>query len=122
MTRKIEKRQDTLCDHCHQLAIDPPDLGGEFQQRVADSVTMAQIIKAVAEKYMVSVEELEGPSRQERLIIPRHEAIWLMRQRKLADGRFRWSYPMIGRRLGGRDHTTAINGFRRHEERMAMAA
>jgi chromosomal replication initiation ATPase DnaA len=31
------------------------------------------------------------------------------------------SFPEIGRRLGGRDHTSALHGFRMHEKRLREA-
>jgi chromosomal replication initiator protein len=78
--------------------------------------TMASILCAVAERYGVSVEDLKGPRRYRNFVIPRHEAMYEMVERRL------WSLPQIGRFMGGRDHTTVLNGWRRHAERMREAA
>jgi hypothetical protein len=55
-------------------------------------------------------DELVGKDRATRLVAARHAVMWRMR-RELG-----LSLPAIGR-LFGRDHTTVLNGIRRHEQR-----
>ena len=45
---------------------------------------------------------------------PRQIAMWLCKQHTTR------SYPDIGRRFGGRDHTTVLHGVRKIEELMAL--
>lgn len=74
---------------------------------------VAQIIRAVAEKHQLTIADLKGACRKNRFAFARFEAM----ARIYALGRF--SYSQIGGWLGGRDHTTVLNGARRHAERLA---
>lgn len=84
----------------------------------APRVTMAEILQDVADKYRLTLDELKGPDRSQRVSWPRQEAMWRMRQEFRDDGTNRWSTPRIGQFLGGRDHTTVLFGVTRHEERI----
>ena len=68
-----------------------------------------RIKQEVAEKHGVTVADLEGPSRRPACARPRHELMWRLRRETPL------SYPAIGRRLGGRHHTTVLNGVRLHQ-------
>lgn len=73
-----------------------------------------KVIAEIAEQYGLTYADLIGPSRLKRIVRPRHHAYWAVRQ--LCP---HLSYPEIGRRFGGRDHTTILHGVRAHEQRMA---
>lgn len=74
---------------------------------------MPEIIELVAEAYDLKVDDLLGHCRERRLAWPRQHAMWLMSQQA------HLSLPMIGRFLGGRDHTTVLHGIKRHQDRLA---
>lgn len=74
-----------------------------------------EIVAEVCAKHKVSLLDLQSIRRSKGLPEARHEAMYRMRHETSM------SLPEIGRRLGGRDHTTVIFGIRRHEERMAEA-
>lgn len=68
--------------------------------------TLDSIIDAVCAEYGVTKAQMVSKAtRQARFCIPRSE---IMLRAKLAG----FSTPEIGRRLGGRDHTTIIHGQR----------
>jgi hypothetical protein len=69
-------------------------------------------IKAVCNLYGCTPEVLLGPSRTHPLVYWRMLACWLSRQLNV-------SYAEIGRRMGGRDHTTVRNGCFLVEDRRA---
>ncbi len=70
---------------------------------------VAAVIREVAEAHQVSVESLLIKSRRHGLDAARAEAMWRVRALYWPHmGRFRPSYPMIGRWFG-RDHTSVIN-------------
>jgi chromosomal replication initiation ATPase DnaA len=71
------------------------------------------IIREVAEKHEVKVVDIISIRRDRKSCIARHEAMWRLKQETTM------SFPQIGRRLGGRDHSTVIHGIHKHEERMA---
>jgi len=60
------------------------------------------ILKAVAEFYDINTDDLINRSRKKQLVRPRQITMYLLR-RELSG-----SYPFIGEKLGGRDHTTAM--------------
>ena len=64
--------------------------------------THKNIIKVVAEFYDVNPSYLTNRSRKKEIVRPRQVAMYLLREE------LKSSYPFIGSKLGGRDHTTAI--------------
>lgn len=62
-----------------------------------------KIIKTVAEFYDIDEKDLTNRSRKKQFVKPRQIAMFLMRNE------LKSSYPYIGEKLGGRDHTTAIH-------------
>ena len=70
----------------------------------AGHVTSDEILQAVAAYYRVTVSALSGKQRTRAVSLPRHVAMFLMRE----DASL--SLPTIGHILGGRDHTTIMYG------------
>lgn len=66
----------------------------------------------VCQKHGISLVDLIGQRRDRLSAKARHEAFYRMRHETTM------SLPAIGRRMGGRDHTTVMNGIKRHEMRM----
>lgn len=73
-------------------------------QNTAKHVTDAQILKAVADFFNLTVEDIISHTRRKEIVEPRQIAIYLLRD--ISD----LSYPYIGEKLG-RDHTTAIHSY-----------
>ena len=67
------------------------------------STTFKNIIKAVAEFYDISEKELLERSRKKEIVKPRQVIMYLLREE------LKSSFPFIGLKIGGRDHTTAIH-------------
>ncbi len=70
----------------------------------AKRVSDAQIIKAVADFFNLTIEDIVSHTRRKEIVEPRQIAIYLLRD--ISD----LSYPYIGEKLG-RDHTTAIHSY-----------
>lgn len=68
-------------------------------------ITVADILKVVADYYGVTIEELRGPKRHQPLARYRQMAMYLARE--MTD----LSYPQLGRKFR-RDHSTVIHGYR----------
>ncbi len=66
-------------------------------------VSAKKIVKAVAEFYDIEEKELITQSRRRDIVKPRQIAMYIIREELHS------SYPSIGERFGGRDHTTAIH-------------
>lgn len=73
-------------------------------------ITVEEIQRRVSEHFNIRLADMIGPRRQRVYARPRQIAMYLakhMTQRSL---------PEIGRRFGGRDHTTVMHGVRKIEE------
>lgn len=73
-------------------------------------ITVEEIQRKVAEHYNIRMSDLIGPKRVRSYARPRQVAMYLAKSLTAR------SLPEIGRRFGGRDHTTVIHGVRRIEE------
>jgi len=81
--------------------------------RVADRrITIEDIQRRVAEHYNLRMADLLSPRRARPVARPRQIAMYLA---KILTAH---SLPEIGRKFGGRDHTTIIHGVRKIEELM----
>jgi chromosomal replication initiator protein len=69
------------------------------------AVTPKKIIQAVAEFYDLKEKDLSSTSRKKEVVKPRQVAMYLLREE------LKGSYPFIGRKFGGKDHTTAIHAY-----------
>jgi chromosomal replication initiator protein len=74
------------------------------------NVTIDEIQKRVCEHFNIKLADLLSPRRARAVARPRQVAMYLA---KLLTTR---SLPEIGRRFGGRDHTTIMHGVRKIEE------
>ncbi|MEE3358892.1 MAG: chromosomal replication initiator protein DnaA [Pseudomonadota bacterium] len=73
-------------------------------------VSIEEIQRRVAEHYNIRLSEMVGPKRVRTFARPRQVAMYLCKQLTSR------SLPEIGRKFGGRDHTTVMHGVRRIEE------
>jgi chromosomal replication initiator protein len=73
-------------------------------------VTVEEIQRKVSEHYNIRLSDMIGPKRLRSYARPRQVAMYLCKHLTSR------SLPEIGRRFGGRDHTTVMHGVRRIEE------
>jgi chromosomal replication initiator protein len=73
-------------------------------------ITVEEIQRKVSEHYNIRLSDMIGPKRLRSYARPRQVAMYLCKQMTSR------SLPEIGRRFGGRDHTTVMHGVRRIEE------
>ncbi|UYV37560.1 chromosomal replication initiator protein DnaA [Rhodobacteraceae bacterium D3-12] len=79
-------------------------------------ISIDEIQKQVASHYNIRLSDMVGPKRVRSFARPRQVAMYLCKQLTSR------SLPEIGRRFGGRDHTTVMHGVRRIEELRAQDA
>ena len=77
-------------------------------------ITVEEIQRKVSEHYNIRLSDMIGPKRLRTYARPRQIAMFLSKQLTSR------SLPEIGRRFGGRDHTTVMHGVRRIEELKAQ--
>lgn len=73
-------------------------------------ISIDEIQRRVAEHYNIRLSDMIGPKRVRNFARPRQVAMYLCKQLTSR------SLPEIGRRFGGRDHTTVMHGVKRIEE------
>ncbi len=77
--------------------------------------TIAQIKRAVCRIFSVTRADIDSPSRARRVVVARHIAMTLARRVT------RQSLPEIGRRFGGRDHSTVRHAIGKWDGAVAVA-
>jgi chromosomal replication initiator protein len=87
-------------------------LGAALRGGPERRITVDEIQKTVAEHFNMKQADLLSERRTRAVARPRQIAMWLCKQHTTR------SYPDIGRRFGGRDHTTVLHGVRKIEELM----
>ncbi|MEL7133144.1 MAG: chromosomal replication initiator protein DnaA [Pseudomonadota bacterium] len=73
-------------------------------------ITVEEIQRKVSEHYNIRLSDMIGPKRLRAYARPRQVAMYLAKHMTSR------SLPEIGRRFGGRDHTTVMHGVRKIEE------
>lgn len=70
-------------------------------------VTPRKVIQMVAEFYDLKERDLLTSSRKKEIVRPRQIAMYLLREE------LKNSFPFIGRKFNGKDHTTAIHSYKK---------
>ncbi len=70
-------------------------------------ITPKRIIELVAEFYDIKEKDILNNSRKKEIVKPRQVAMYLLREE------LKSSFPFIGRKFGGKDHTTAIHSYKK---------
>lgn len=68
------------------------------------------IVLEVCEKHGITPYDIKAHRRQPKLVAARREAMYRLRHETLM------SYPAIGKKMGGFDHTSAILAVKKHQE------
>jgi len=78
------------------------------------SVSPKKVIQVVAEFYNLKEKEILAASRKKEIVKPRQIAMFILKQD------LDYSFPFIGRKFGGKDHTTAIHAFNKISRELKM--
>ncbi len=79
-------------------------------QSSSNVATPKKVIKAVSQFYDLKEKDLSESSRKKEIVRPRQIAMYILRKE------LKCSFPFIGRKLGGRDHTTAMHSCEKIEK------
>lgn len=88
-------------------------LSKHFGEAALPAVDAQKVIQEVARKFNVEITDLKGKCRSKDIVVPRQIAMFLMRE--LTE----LSLPVIGKSIGGKDHTTVLHSCKKIEEKMA---
>lgn len=75
-------------------------------------ITVEEIIKKVSNHYNIKISDIKSPKRLKTVVLPRQIAMYISRQLTSS------SYPEIGEKFGGKDHSTIIHAIRKIEKLM----
>jgi chromosomal replication initiator protein len=73
-------------------------------------LTVEEILKRVSSHYNIKISDIKSAKRLKAVVLPRQIAMYLSRQLTSS------SYPEIGDRFGGKDHSTIIHAIRKIEK------
>lgn len=71
--------------------------------RPKKTASIPEVVKTIAEFYNINEEEVYKKTRRKEAVKPRQIVMYILRED------FNISYPSIGQKIGGRDHTTVIH-------------
>ena len=74
------------------------------------NINIKQIIQVVSDFYDVNEKQLFLKTRKQEIVKPRQIIMFLLREE------LKFSYPQIGTKIGGRDHTTVMHACDKIEE------
>ena len=75
-------------------------------------LSVEEIIKKVSQHYGIKISDIKSSKRLKTVVLPRQVAMYLSRQLTSS------SYPEIGDRFGGKDHSTIIHAINKIEKNM----
>lgn len=75
-------------------------------------LSVEEIQKIVAAHFNIKVSDLKSPKRLKALVLPRQIAMYIARQLTSS------SYPDLGERFGGKDHSTIIHAIKKIEKQL----
>lgn len=105
-----------------QAQVEGRQLTPEFVVKVFSSVAALsrarglnplRVIETVSEFFNLKPDEVTGSRRYKELVYPRQLVMYLLRHE------LSYSYPKIGKELGGKDHTTIMHGVEKIEKELA---
>lgn len=105
--RELEGMVNSIVCHA-QVKGAPPDIAEVRQSlrsftRPQKNVSVKNVVDKVAEFYGIDEDSIYEKTRRREVVRPRQIIMYLLRED------FNISYPTIGAKLGGRDHTTVIH-------------
>jgi hypothetical protein len=98
------------------MYMDPLSADGEPVEIISIVPRWKRILQEVSSKHRVTIEEIISHRRNVPAMTARREAIWRIKNETTL------SYPQIGKKFGGRDHSTIIHALKKYEEAMAKEA
>ncbi len=101
-----------------QIKGSPPDLAEVKQSlrsftRPSKNFSVKNVVSKVAEYYGIEEESIYEKTRRREVVRPRQVIMYILRED------FNVSYPHIGNRMGGRDHTTVIHSCEKIKREIA---
>jgi hypothetical protein len=116
---RLWRRPLALVVHKPEIVSLPPEPEPEPEPepQLKKETTREKIIRAVCDKYDVTLDEMRSAARNKNITDARHECFYRFRHEIKQKGR-PLSLPEIGKAFC-KDHTTVMHGINRHAERLS---
>ena len=88
----------------------------KIEKKPLKNLSVKEVVKIVTSFYNIEEELIYDKSRKKEVVRPRQVIMYLLREM------FNVSYPSIGQKLGGRDHTTVIHSCDKIKEDLKVDA
>lgn len=113
--RELEGALNKIKTHCDLYNISPSmdaitKILDDYIANKSRNINPAKIFKTIADFFSIKMEDLLGHRRNKELVYPRQISMYLLRHEA------NYSYPKIGKELGGKDHTTVMHGVEKIEK------
>ena len=111
----IRTLEGALLRLCAHASLGKQDITPDFIDRVfgpaqsTKQITVLDIQKKVADFYHIQVSDLKSSSRKKLVALPRQIAMYLSRKKTSL------SFPELGQKFGGKDHTTILHAVKKIE-------
>jgi len=108
--RELEGALNKITTHCELYGEKPSEdnvtkiLENFISTNKNKNLSPDKIFKVIADFFSIKLEDLIGKRRNKELVHPRQVSMYLMRNE------MNYSFPQIGKALGGKDHTTIMYG------------
>lgn len=76
------------------------------------TLSVKEVVKIVSDFYNIDEESINNKTRRKEVVRPRQVVMYILRED------FGMSFPSIGEKLGGRDHTTVIHSYEKVKEEL----
>lgn len=116
--RELEGALNKIATHCELCNLSPSqdNVTKILEEMISSSniqcLTPEKILKQVCEFFSLKKEDILGKRRQRELVHPRQISMYLIKHE------MNYSFPLIGRTLGGKDHTTIMHGVKKIEKEL----
>jgi chromosomal replication initiator protein len=116
--RELEGMVNSIVCHA-QVKGCPPDIAEVKQSlrsfiRPQKNISVKNVVDKIAEFYGIDEESVYEKTRRREVVRPRQIIMYILRED------FSISYPTIGSKLGGRDHTTVIHSCEKIKREIAV--
>ena len=116
--RELEGTLNQIITHCELYQVTPSmdvitKLMRDRSPSLKRNLDPDKVVKTVAGFFSIEKVDLLGQRRNKELVYPRQIVMYLMRNE------LNYSFPRIGKELGGKDHTTIIHGCDKIQRELA---
>jgi chromosomal replication initiator protein len=116
--RELEGMVNSIVCHA-QVKGSVPDIAEVRQSlrsftRPQKNISVKNVVDKVAEFYGIDEESIYEKTRRREVVRPRQVIMYILRED------FNISYPTIGSKLGGRDHTTVIHSYEKIKKEVVV--